>query len=135
MTLTIEPPPEMAQQLQEAAARAGRHPAELAKAAVEEKLAALQAHDDARRQPQLAMLKRWNAEDAARSDDLAAPTIPRLSLPALGVRAGLADAFAAKLSEASSKQFGAPIRSSRAGLLDVGRRRQLQSPGCSAGHG
>ena len=80
MTLTIELPPELEQELQEAAARSGREPAELARAAVTEKLATLRAEAEARRQRQLALLERWNAEDAARSDDLPAPEIPPLSL-------------------------------------------------------
>lgn len=85
MTLTIELPPEMEQQLQEAAVRSGRDPAELARGALAEKLAVLQANDEARRQRQLAMLERWNAEDAARTDDLPAPTIPRLSFRETGI--------------------------------------------------
>jgi predicted transcriptional regulator len=87
MTLTIELPPEMEQQLQEAASRAGQDPEALARAAAAEKLAALQAHDEARRQRQLAMIERWNSEDAARTNDVLAPRIPRLSLrePGIGV--------------------------------------------------
>ena len=85
MNLTIELPPEMERQLQEAAAQSGRDPEELARAAVAEKLAALQANEEARRQRQLAMLERWNAEDVVRTDDLPAAVIPRLSFREPGV--------------------------------------------------
>ncbi len=80
MTLVIELPPEMERQLADAAARSGREPAELARAAVAEKLAALRVEAETRRRRQLALLERWDAEDARRRDDLPAPEIPRLCL-------------------------------------------------------
>ena len=85
MTLVIELPPEVARQLLDAAARSGRDPAELARVAVAEKLAALEANETARRQRQIALLERWDAEDARRTDDMPAPEIPRLSLRTTGV--------------------------------------------------
>lgn len=78
--MMIELTPEMERQLQEAAERSGRDPAELARTAVEEKLAALEREVETRRQRILAMIDRWDAEDEQRTDNLPAPEIPRLSL-------------------------------------------------------
>jgi predicted transcriptional regulator len=85
MTLTIELPPEMERRLEEEAARHGKAPAEWARAAVEEKLAASPAAtsketQQQRNQAALALLQQWRREDAENPDPDPVPDIPPLSL-------------------------------------------------------
>ncbi len=65
MSLMIDLPPEMEQQLREEAARNGQDAAEFARTVLEEQLAAAR-QERARRIA--ALMEQWNAEDAADPD-------------------------------------------------------------------
>jgi predicted transcriptional regulator len=85
MTLEVELSPELAQRLEEEAARRGQEPAEFVRAAVEEKLAVSLTVGEKeaqrqRNQAALALLRQWRQEDAENPEAGAVPTIPPLSL-------------------------------------------------------
>jgi metal-responsive CopG/Arc/MetJ family transcriptional regulator len=85
MTLMIELPTELAQRLEEEAARRGQAPAEFVRAAVEEKLSVSPelSERDAQRQRNraaLALLQQWRKEDAENPDPNPVPVIPPLVL-------------------------------------------------------
>jgi hypothetical protein len=77
MSLKIDLPPEMEQQLREEAARKGQDAAEFARKVLEEQLAAAR-QERARRIA--ALMQQWNAEDAADPDPEPIWEIPPLSL-------------------------------------------------------
>jgi predicted transcriptional regulator len=85
MTLVIELPPELAQRLEEEAARRGQAPVEFVRAAVEEKLGlspavgAKEAQQERNREA-LALLRQWRKEDAENPDTDPVPVIAALSL-------------------------------------------------------
>jgi hypothetical protein len=90
MTLMVELSPELAQRLEEEAARRGQEPAEFVRAVVAEKLAlstdggAKEAQRQ-RNRAALALLQQWRKEDTENPEAGPVPVIPPLSLREVSV--------------------------------------------------
>jgi hypothetical protein len=85
MTVVIELSPELAQRLEEEAARRGQVTSEFARAAVGEKLTVAptvgqKEEQIQRNQAALALLRQWRQEDTENPDLSPIPVIPPLSL-------------------------------------------------------
>jgi hypothetical protein len=85
MTLMLELSPELAQRLEEEAARHGQAPSEFAQAVVEEKLTAAPTVREREEQVQrnhaaLALLRQWRQEDTENPDLSPVPVVSPLSL-------------------------------------------------------
>jgi predicted DNA-binding protein len=80
MTLNIQLSPELEQQLQTAAASAGKTAEEYVCEVLEERLAGSREEQVRRNQAAIQLLRQWRSEDAAEPDPDPVPEIPALSL-------------------------------------------------------